>query len=270
MELKANIESLFIYPIKSLGHVELKSVIVNNSGLQLDREWMLTDLNGNFITQREFPILNLIQVKSISENGISLIYNNKETSFTWLSQFESAIKTKIWDSYCLGTKESNEISDYFSEILGTNVLLVRMVKDSRIKSNQMMPYKTKLNFVDGYPIHVINKESVTDLSNKIGYKVEPLQFRPNIIIADLPPFKEDYISKIYASEKEFYFAKKCVRCIMTTLKPNNSNFQKEPLKTLSKYRKNKNNIEFGIYIYTQEKETITLNLGLIKIQIADL
>ena len=145
-----------------------------------------------------------------------------------------------------------------------------MVKDSRIKSNQMMPYKTNLNFVDGYPIHVINKESVTDLSNKIGYKVEPLQFRPNIIIADLPPFKEDYISKIYASEKEFYFAKKCVRCIMTTLKPNNSNFQKEPLKTLSKYRKNKNNIEFGIYIYTPEKETITVNLGLIKIQIADL
>ena len=57
---------------------------------------------------------------------------------------------------------------------------------------------------------------------------------------------------------------------MTTLKPNNSNFQKEPLKTLSKYRKNKNNIEFGIYIYTPEKETITVNLGLIKIQIADL
>lgn len=270
MEVTANIESLYIYPIKSLGYLELKSAFVNSSGIQFDREWMLTDLNGNFITQREFPVLNLIQVKSVSENGISLNYKNKETSFKWLNQYESSLKTKIWNSQCMGTKESNEISDYFSDILGANVILVRMVKDSRIKSNQVMPQKTKLNFVDGYPIHLINKASVTDLSHKIGENIDSLQFRPNIIIADLPPFKEDSISKVYMAEKEFYFAKKCVRCIMTTLKPNSSIFQKEPLKTLSSYRKNKNNIEFGIYIYTPDKITTTLNLGLIKLQLADL
>ena len=47
------VSQLFIYPIKSLGGIELSSAEVDKRGLKNDRRWMLVDNNNQFMTQRE-------------------------------------------------------------------------------------------------------------------------------------------------------------------------------------------------------------------------
>ena len=49
----AQITDLYIYPVKSLKGIALKEAQTARRGLEFDREWMITDNNYNFISQRE-------------------------------------------------------------------------------------------------------------------------------------------------------------------------------------------------------------------------
>ncbi|MFY7838874.1 MAG: MOSC N-terminal beta barrel domain-containing protein, partial [Lacibacter sp.] len=50
-----SISHLYVYPIKSLGGIELTEARLTDRGIEHDRRWMLTDENNRFLTQREFP-----------------------------------------------------------------------------------------------------------------------------------------------------------------------------------------------------------------------
>src|SRR5579862_4284415 len=58
--MQAAIAGLFVYPIKSCRGTAMPSSLVTPRGLAHDREWMLVDAGGRFITQREVPRLALI------------------------------------------------------------------------------------------------------------------------------------------------------------------------------------------------------------------
>ncbi|MBC7629296.1 MOSC domain-containing protein, partial [Ferruginibacter sp.] len=55
------ISQLFIYPVKSLGGIEVTQAHLTDRGLQYDRRWMLVDNNNHFLTQREYPVMCLLQ-----------------------------------------------------------------------------------------------------------------------------------------------------------------------------------------------------------------
>jgi len=46
------LSELHIYPIKSLGGISLQQAQLEDTGLKFDRNWMLIDEQGTFITQR--------------------------------------------------------------------------------------------------------------------------------------------------------------------------------------------------------------------------
>ena len=57
------VSEIVIYPIKSLGGISLKTATVKERGLELDRRMMLVDMAGNFITKREFHLLEFLDCK---------------------------------------------------------------------------------------------------------------------------------------------------------------------------------------------------------------
>lgn len=60
--------ALYIYPCwESLGSIKLTETQIFEEGFQYDRLWMIVDELGQCITQREAPILNLIQIKLIDK-----------------------------------------------------------------------------------------------------------------------------------------------------------------------------------------------------------
>ena len=69
------ISQLFIYPIKSLGGIEVSSAQLTERGLQYDRSWMLVDINNCFLTQRELPEMSLLQT-AIENNGLQIYHKN--------------------------------------------------------------------------------------------------------------------------------------------------------------------------------------------------
>jgi uncharacterized protein YcbX len=60
----ARIASMHVYPVKGCGGVAFSSADVAVTGLVVDgigdREWMIVDATGRFVTQREYPRLALV------------------------------------------------------------------------------------------------------------------------------------------------------------------------------------------------------------------
>src|SRR5580698_4503133 len=55
------ISDLFVYPVKSCAGVRVEDVAIVPTGFEFDRNWMVVDADGMFVTQREHPKLALVQ-----------------------------------------------------------------------------------------------------------------------------------------------------------------------------------------------------------------
>ncbi len=55
------IARLFVYPVKSCAGIALDESLLLDTGLDLDRAWMVVDEHGEFVSQREQPRLALVQ-----------------------------------------------------------------------------------------------------------------------------------------------------------------------------------------------------------------
>ena len=65
-DLSGTIARLFVYPVKSCAGIEVQQALLTETGLDLDRAWMVVDAQGMFLTQRSLPRMALIrpQLKS--------------------------------------------------------------------------------------------------------------------------------------------------------------------------------------------------------------
>jgi uncharacterized protein YcbX len=71
------------------------------------------------------------------------------------------------------------------------------------------------------------------------------RFRPNIVVKDCSPFDEDNWKKIKIGGIMLRLAKSCSRCVTTTVDQETGIQGKEPLATLSQYRKVDGEVYFG-------------------------
>ena len=55
------LSEIYIYPVKSLGGINVDSAIAEARGLRYDRRYLLVDEKNMFMTQRDFPQLALLK-----------------------------------------------------------------------------------------------------------------------------------------------------------------------------------------------------------------
>jgi len=242
-----NVSQLNIYPIKSLGGISVPAVHITDRGFEYDRRWMLIDENNNFLTQREFPSMALLQ-PAITSNGIRVI--NADQDSDCLVPFKPAtntrIATNIWGVPCSPLHVSEEADRWFSEQLQTICRLVYMDDDTQVLINESYNINKSLtSFSDGFPILMISEASLEDLNSKASAAVPMNRFRPNLVISGAIAFEEDTMKECMINGIVFYGAKPSARCMITTINQSTGEKGKEPLKTLSTYRGLHNKIYFG-------------------------
>ena len=69
-DLSGTIARLFVYPVKSCAGIELQQALLTESGLDLDRAWMVVDADGVFLSQRTLPRMALIRPQLKSEEMV--------------------------------------------------------------------------------------------------------------------------------------------------------------------------------------------------------
>jgi len=248
---EANIflESINVFPIKSLAGMSCNSAMVEKQGLKNDRLYMLVDDQSIFISQRAYPQLALLDA-SIKDNGLRVISNKGNQIDISKDDFLPCDQSfQVWQDKVVGRLASEEINQYFSDFLNKNVRLIQYDKQqARATDPQYSKPDDIVSFADGFPILLLNQASLDDLNQKLVKPVSMNNFRGNLIIKGADAFAEDDWKKIKIGNIELDLVKPCSRCVMTTNDPKTAipADDLEPLRTLAKYRKTAKGIMFGV------------------------
>lgn len=242
------VSQLNVYPIKSLGGVSLPSVNITDRGFEYDRRWMLVDANNNFLTQREFEAMALLQV-SIEKAGLKVFHKLNKNDFISIPfepKTNQRVATNIWGVPCQPLLVSGEADKWFSEKLQTDCRLVYMDDDTHVMVNEKYNINNSLTSLsDGFPILMVSEASLDDLNSKAGEVLPMNRFRPNLVISGVSAFEEDSMKEFAINGITFYGVKPSARCVMTAINQSTAEKGKEPLKTLAAYRSLNNKIYFG-------------------------
>jgi uncharacterized protein len=147
-----------------------------------------------------------------------------------------------------------ETARWFSEFAGVPLRLVRFdPAQERIASREWTGETVSpVRFADGYPALVIGEASLADLNERLAGKgVAPIpmnRFRPNVVVAGLDPYEEDYVDTLRiqtrggepGAEVMLRFVKPCARCPIPTIDQATGvpdpRWPTEPTDTLASYR----------------------------------
>lgn len=245
---KLYLQNIYIYPIKSLGGISLLQAQVQQTGLQYDRRWMLTDREGNFLSQRTFAQMAMLQVE-LAEEGLLVSHKKGHLSpviIPYNKTTQREVTVTIWDDVCTALEVSSEANKWFSAALDMPAFLVYMPDDSQ--RNVDLRYACNgeiVSFADAYPMMIIGQSSLDDLNSRLANPVLMNRFRPNLVFNGGQPFCEDSFASFEMGEVKFNAVKPCYRCVLTTINQEDGTKGREPLRTLSTYRTYKNKIMFG-------------------------
>src|SRR6185436_8804693 len=148
------VSQLFIYPIKSLGGIELSSAEVDKRGLKNDRRWMLVDNNNQFMTQRENHGMALLKTAIINDR---IIISNKHKPDEHIHipvaiTNSKKIRVRVWDDDCDVLEADTVINNWFAHQLGQECKLVYMPDESlRVVDTRYASGDEITSFTDGYP-----------------------------------------------------------------------------------------------------------------------
>lgn len=242
------VSELFIYPIKSLGGISVRSAKITDRGFQFDRRWMLVDSNNCFLSQREFPQMALLQAQ-LSDNGLMVhhkIRKDESVHIPISCKKTKAVTVQVWSDKCRAELVNPVFDEWFSEMLSLQCKLVHMPDSSlRRVDTRYASNKEITSLSDGYPFLLIGQSSLDDLNARLPDPLPMNRFRPNIVFTGGEPFHEDLMKHFSINNIQFYGVKLCGRCVITTIDQDNAVKSSEPLRTLSSYRQKNNKIYFG-------------------------
>lgn len=246
------LSEIWVYPVKSLGGIQLQESKVTDRGLELDRRWLLVDDNGLFLSQREHPELALFKSEIVGDL-LRITHRTHLDSIDLslrpvFSDVKAKIKVTVWEDVIDAFEVSQTATDWFTKQLGASVRLVYMPQESERKLDPKYAITgTEINsFADGYPFLIIGQSSLDDLNGRLDIKIPMNRFRPNFVFTHGNPFEEDTWREFRIGDVSFVGVKRCARCVMTTVDQEKGIISgKDPLKTLAKYRSFDNNVWFG-------------------------
>lgn len=242
--LRATIAALNVYPVKSCRGLATARAEVTRDGLAVegvrDREWMVVDARGRFVTQRDLPRLALVRTEAV--NG--RIHLHVPGLDPVAPEERGPVReVVVWSAQVRGRDGGDAAAGALSAYLGHAVRLVRF-DDSHprpVNPDYAGTSGATTLYADGYPLLVIGQASLDDLNGKLAArglaKLPMNRFRPNVVLNGLDPYDEDHVDTLAIGAVVLKLVKPCTRCEVTTTDQDTARRSQEPLRTLSTYRR---------------------------------
>jgi uncharacterized protein YcbX len=168
------VSKIIIYPIKSLSGVSLPYAKVTSTGFKNDRKFMLMSyVEKKMITLREFPSLYNIKVSMINEDLIQLDNEKKNQPPILIHlnppyQKSTIYKVNVWDDVIDVQSVDKMIDDWFSDALGIQCMLVRMIPEFFRQVDLKYANKGQgVLFADGFPYLICTESSLAFLNRHL-------------------------------------------------------------------------------------------------------
>jgi uncharacterized protein len=245
------IEALHVYPVKSCRGLSVARARVDVEGLAVDaadgpsdREFMVVDGAGRFVTQRDCARLALIGIELIGDTLVLVDPDGRRLRVPLAAPPPAArpAEVTVWRDTVRAYDTGDEAAAFVGAAIGMPVRLVRFDRDvhRRCNAEYVGDSGARTRFADGYPVLVIGEATLAELNQRLAAKDSPAlpmnRFRPNLVISGLPPGDEDHLDTIEAGGIVLRLVKPCTRCVITTTDQGTGERGIEPLPTLAAYR----------------------------------
>ena len=260
------ISQLYIYPLKSAQGISLTEMPIVSTGPQHDREWMLVNERGQFISQRTHPQMSQLSTQLTEEHLVVSATDTSQLQIPKKRTTSQTLELTLFNKTTIGEKVGDQFDLWFSDFLNQKVHLVRSPKTpSRYTSGNHGPINEIL-FPDGYPFLLTNQATLDELNSRLDSPVTMMRFRPNIVISGLKANQEDSWSSFEINQIPFLSVKACSRCAIIDVDPKTGTKSKEVSRTLKTYRTKDGNILFGRNLTHRGQGKIHLNSVITKMQ----
>lgn len=231
-DVNGTLSELWLHPVKSCGGIALREALLVETGLDLDRAWMVVDEHGDMLTQREFPRMALVQA-TLRGGDVVLKAPGMLGLHLKIDTVEAPTRVRVWDDVVKAYDMGDLAAQWFSDFLGRPshrpVRLARFDPEQQRLSSAKWTGEVQAEnpFTDGYPILVAGAASLADFNERLragGHAPVTMQrFRPNLVLAGLQPFDEDHLHEICITTDEgpvrLRLVKPCVRCSIPDVDP---------------------------------------------------
>ena len=249
----AQIAQLFVYPVKSCAGVAVQDAVLTETGLDLDRAWMVVDTQGGFVSQREMPRLALVQPQ-LRHYDVILRAPGMLALHLQIDTVEAATTARVWDDTVKAFDMGDLAAQWFSDFLAPDrassqerpYRLVRFDPEQKRLSNLTWTggVEAPNQFSDGYPLLVTSTASLDGLNRRLqalGHAAVGIErFRPNIVLSGLDEHDEDRIDQMHidtgAGTVLLRPVKPCPRCPIPNIDPRTATSSPEVGDTLQGYR----------------------------------
>lgn len=249
------VTDIYIYPVKSLKGVRLKEAETGLRGFKYDREWMITDSDYQFLTQREIEAMATITVSIAKDFLLLQSSKGNELKINLNAKRGESVQVSVWRDTCNAYDEGEAASYWLTDELGywqgKTLRLVRFCSDRKrpVPAKYLHGREAESAFSDQFPYLITSWDSLKKLNEGLRengkQEVTMSRFRPNIVVSDIASIENktslDLISQ--DGNYEFGLRKPCKRCKITTINQDTGEIIdfKEPLSTLTSLNFNSEN-----------------------------
>ncbi|XP_050223530.1 molybdenum cofactor sulfurase isoform X2 [Mercurialis annua] len=253
-----HLKTISIYPIKSCGGFTVERWPLSSTGLRHDREWLLKSLTGEILTQKKVPEMCFISTSIDLNQGIMFVESPR---------CRQKLKINLSTDSDPAAKEEIELHAKSNAVGRPCTLLRYSSSENKVCSkmnrgmNMCRDVESRFSFANEAQFLLLSEESVSDLNSRLNLNVQkgsnrtfiqinPMRFRPNLVISGGEPYAEDGWRSLKIGSEYFTSLGGCNRCQMINLVNQSGQVQRsnEPLATLAAYRRVKGKILFGILL----------------------
>ena len=227
-DVEVRIAALNAYPVKSCAGVALDESLLVETGLELDRTWMVVDANGRFVTQRELPRMALI-TPTLKTYEVVLRAPGMLAMHLAVDAVEAPCRVRVWKHEMAAYDMGDLAAQWFSDFLGQRLRLVRFDPEQKRLSNRQWTgdIEAENAFSDGFPILVTSSAGLDELNRRLAAAghdpVTMARFRPNLVLDGLEANGEDHVDEIAFDTPEgpvrLKLVKPCSRCPIPDVDP---------------------------------------------------
>ncbi len=240
-----SVSGLAIHPIKSCAQVTLDHTLLDRFGLLHDRRWMVVDVSGRFLTQRQQPRMCQVQ-PGLHGDALQLHAPGMPSLVVSTPSANRKMMVSVWNDHCKALDAGDAAAAWLRRFLSIDCRLVFFPDDEvRLVDPTYGKPGDQTAFSDGFPLLLTTQASLDDLNARLDAPISMQRFRANLVVEGCEAFAEDTWRRLRIGGLTLRVVKPCSRCAIPNIDPATGQRDVEPTRTLSSYRQRDNKIYFG-------------------------
>jgi len=231
--------------------------VLTDTGLDLDRAWMVVDRDGGFVSQRELPRMALVRPQ-MRLHDIVLRAPGMLALHLQIDVAEQPVRVRVWDDEVPAYDMGDLAAQWFIDFLAPASDLPPAPRLRQLRLARFDPEHRRLSslqwtggveapnqFADGFPLLVASEASLAHLNQRLaagGHTAVGMErFRPNLVLAGVEAHDEDRLEVLHIAADapvRIKPVKPCARCPIPNVDPATGVPSTQVGDTLQAYRRN--------------------------------